>query len=213
MNFKSLLAAAALTAVMAVPAQAAIVNDASSFGHAVVATFDDFDGLITTGPVTVAPGVTFTGTESVLGASIADLGSNGIWYDDGGDRFAGTGSPDSVGFGLLHFTFDTALTRAAGAFLNSFNGGPILIAAYGANGRILETHFITIDTDAGSFNDGRFFGISRATADIRSIAFGGIGLVADDLTFAASVPEPESYAMLLAGLGMLGFVARRRSRN
>jgi hypothetical protein len=26
------------------------------------------------------------------------------------------------------------------------------------------------------------------------------------------VPEPESYAMLLAGLGLLGVVARRRAR-
>ena len=29
----------------------------------------------------------------------------------------------------------------------------------------------------------------------------------------AAVPEPESYAMLLAGLGMLGFFARRRKQN
>jgi hypothetical protein len=29
-------------------------------------------------------------------------------------------------------------------------------------------------------------------------------------SFIASVPEPESYAMLLAGLGLLGFMARRR---
>jgi len=27
------------------------------------------------------------------------------------------------------------------------------------------------------------------------------------------VPEPETYAMLLAGLGLLGFVSRRRKRN
>ena len=32
----------------------------------------------------------------------------------------------------------------------------------------------------------------------------------DNVTVAA-VPEPETYAMLLAGLGLLGFVARRRS--
>lgn len=31
----------------------------------------------------------------------------------------------------------------------------------------------------------------------------------DDVTFTAAVPEPESYAMLLCGLGLVGFVARR----
>ncbi|WPB55616.1 FxDxF family PEP-CTERM protein [Xylophilus sp. GOD-11R] len=29
----------------------------------------------------------------------------------------------------------------------------------------------------------------------------------------APVPEPETYAMLLAGLGVMGFVARRRQKN
>ena len=27
------------------------------------------------------------------------------------------------------------------------------------------------------------------------------------------VPEPESYAMMLAGLGLLGFIVRRRKRR
>jgi hypothetical protein len=31
-------------------------------------------------------------------------------------------------------------------------------------------------------------------------------------TFSAPVPEPETYAMLLAGLGALGFVGRRRRK-
>lgn len=204
MTFKPLIAAIALAAT--VPAQAALVNDASTFANAAVASFDEFDGLITSGPVAVAPGVTFTGTPSTLGAYVADLGSNGTWF--GG--FAATGTPDSTGFGVLHFTFDNALTNAAGAFLNSYNGGPILMMAYNAAGTIVESHFFNVSTDEFSYNEGAFFGIVRASADIRSIAFGGVGLVADNLSFAAPVPEPETYAMLLAGLGLLGVVARRK---
>lgn len=32
-------------------------------------------------------------------------------------------------------------------------------------------------------------------------------------TIPAPVPEPETYAMLLAGLGLIGFTARRRKQN
>jgi hypothetical protein len=34
--------------------------------------------------------------------------------------------------------------------------------------------------------------------------------VIDDIVVASAVPEPETYAMLLAGLGLAGFAARRR---
>jgi hypothetical protein len=37
---------------------------------------------------------------------------------------------------------------------------------------------------------------------------------AHDVTLTvAAVPEPETYAMLLAGLGLVGFAVRRRSRQ
>lgn len=36
------------------------------------------------------------------------------------------------------------------------------------------------------------------------------GSYSGNLAVAAAVPEPETYAMLLTGLGMLGFMARRR---
>ncbi len=33
------------------------------------------------------------------------------------------------------------------------------------------------------------------------------------IEYSAPVPEPETYAMLLAGLGLLGFMARRRKES
>lgn len=39
---------------------------------------------------------------------------------------------------------------------------------------------------------------------------GGPAVLQVDLPFTAAVPEPESYALMMAGLAALGFVARRR---
>jgi len=48
--------------------------------------------------------------------------------------------------------------------------------------------------------------------DLGSLAAGGTAVIGYDYIFAP-VPEPETYAMLLAGLGLMGFVARRRQRK
>ncbi|MBV6323622.1 choice-of-anchor C family PEP-CTERM protein [Duganella violaceipulchra] len=39
---------------------------------------------------------------------------------------------------------------------------------------------------------------------------GWSGAVLDNVSVTAAVPEPETYAMMLAGLGLVGFIARRR---
>ena len=46
-----------------------------------------------------------------------------------------------------------------------------------------------------------------------STAFSAWGVRADDGDNVSAVPEPETYTMMLAGLGLLGFSALRRKRQ
>jgi len=206
---KPLLLAFAMAA--ALPAQAALTHNVGDILAPNLVNFSAYDGFLTTGPEPVGPGVVFTGdVGSMLGAYIADLGTNGTW--GAGNHFA---AGDFIG--ELRFTFSPGPTWGAGALVNHFQLGALLpfavvVSAYGDNNKIIETHTVMIDTDELSMNKGLFVGIVRPTADIRSIAFKGNYLVADNFTYTTPVPEPEAYALMLAGLGLVGFMARRRAR-
>lgn len=207
MKLKELAVVCALS--LAIPSHAALTSDIADISTPQTIDFEDFDGFITMGTETLAPGLDFTGTPgSILGAFIADLGSNGIW--GAGNHFAATD-----GHNTLEFTFVNGPSRAAGALLNSYNGSQMIISAFDGNHQLLESHVIDVHTPEDSLNEGTFFGIVRSGADIRSISFTGLGLVADNLTFATPVPEPGPYAMMLAGLGLMVSMVqvRRRGRS
>ena len=72
---------------------------------------------------------------------------------------------------------------------------------------------LTVGTNA-LFN---FDGTSFQSFGAENLAHGTDLAVTDDFVFAeptmaAAIPEPETYAMLLAGLGLLGFIARRKNK-
>lgn len=72
------------------------------------------------------------------------------------------------------------------------------------------TNLQTWDTTSAQVNVGSFvdFAISANGSDVGdSTRFTAQGFV------VSSVPEPESYAMLLAGMGVVGAIARRRNRK
>lgn len=66
----------------------------------------------------------------------------------------------------------------------------------------------------GNSKDVRLFSVSSID---RSWSLGGhddgVNGLWQNHPFISAVPEPESYAMLLAGLGLLGFAARRRKQQ
>lgn len=86
-----------------------------------------------------------------------------------------------------------------------YNGVTQVFTVVGLLDDTLATHTITIavaDTNDTIFDSGVFVGALAA-----GTATGG-GIV-----LPPPIPEPETYAMMLAGLGLVGFAARRRKRK
>lgn len=86
------------------------------------------------------------------------------------------------------------------------------ISAHGPN--YGDNHFDTAFADADGFSKGSFLlkaGTYHVTGTFDSAAATafGAGVGAVELV-SAPVPEPETYALLLAGLGVIGAIARRR---
>ena len=60
---------------------------------------------------------------------------------------------------------------------------------------------------------GLYLGSSLTNMYVRVQGIGDNGQYSAKYTPVTPVPEPETYAMLLAGLGLIGFTARRRKQN
>lgn len=97
-----------------------------------------------------------------------------------------------------------------GDAVNIFNASGVLQArvAFGASGTTAPLQ--TFDNAAGLNNSAisqlSAVGVNGAFLSADGQEIGSPGLI------AAAVPEPESYALMLAGLGLLAAVARKRSR-
>ena len=125
-------------------------------------------------------------------------------------------NPDGLWIGQANINFDAAF----GVSLTSFS---ISIAGYqttslrafdSANKLIFDQNVVLTEgayTDPGVYSTYTI----NSTAGISHFMFTGSSIVGNTsidnlVAVTAAVPEPETYALLLAGLGVLGFVARRR---
>ena len=196
-KFKSTIIAAAITTVFAAPASAAVTIFSDNF--------DSYSPLTLNWTPPVASGWTVTaGTVDLIGTGFNDiLPGNGNYIDLDGS------------------------TSNSGVFANSVNltGGVTYTLSFGLAGSqrgSTETANINFGTASTLVTLGSSAGLTAydlnftpAASGIYSFSFenlGGdnIGLLLDNVSVSA-VPEPETYAMLLAGLGMLGFMLRRKA--
>ncbi|WP_374564213.1 PEP-CTERM sorting domain-containing protein [Nitrosomonas sp.] len=196
-KIKSAVIAAAITAAFAAPASAAVTIFSDNF--------DSYSPSALNWIPPVASGWTVSsGTVDLIGIGFIDiLPGNGNYIDlDGSTANSGifANSVNLTGGVTYTLSFDLAGSQRGSTETANINFGTASTSA-------------TLGSSAGLTAYALSF--TPAASGIYSFSFenlGGdnVGLLLDNVSVAA-VPEPETYAMLLAGLGMLGFMLRRKA--
>lgn len=112
-----------------------------------------------------------------------------------------------VGSGLFVDTYSFSLGAPATVF-----GGAFSLFVEGFQVELLDSGFTSYGIDM-DLTDG--FSFAGLGAGSYALQFAGFSTSPSGVYggAVAAVPEPETYALMLAGLGMVGFMAARRRSN
>ena len=162
---------------------------------------------------------TFSGS-SVVNQGTENYARNGFWFGDITDQIyggAGNGYLALADSFLAGNTTQGSTSTLSDIYLSGGTGHELgirlnnySILTTASNGDVVTwSGQVTLNLNFSDFMTGTWTGN-------RLIANGSdqLLLIGDGYTInVAAVPEPETYAMLLAGLGLMGAVARRRKQG
>lgn len=213
MNFtKTLLATTCL--LLATASQAVVINSSNPYNFS-------WNFASAAGALTGSGSMTFSGLSSnELSVAVTLNNTSGV-----GNRLTafGFGIDPNVSSVTFNDAADGGMVGASKSAIPSL--ALIEVCAYGGNncagggnGGILggggnsDTFTLKLKTAANN-------GIWGNSVDVNPIGFkyqtgnGSFEFTTDPTVVVTSVPEPETYAMLLAGLGLMGSIVRRRNKS
>ena len=189
-----------------------------SAAHANVINFDNID--VSGGPVAVtnqyaAQGVTFSSASAytVSDGVHAPLTASGLLLVS--YPFISSPTAGAIFTTQVKATFSTDVSNVSLIFADTEIGSVLgSMSAFDFNGNLLGTTGNITTPNNANFGGVAVGELTLALnySGIRSVVFNtdSDGAIVDNLSFTPAVPEPEIYAMMVAGLGMTGFFARRR---